>query len=84
MSLKMGIGIGLNIFVVLLMACFKKFSKKFFPKKNIESYYHCYYYIQKNIEHLLSSKKLSIQWQIYFVYVSCIYYYSSKYIYMCI
>lgn len=33
MGLKMGIGIGLNIFVVLLMACFKKFSKNFFQKK---------------------------------------------------
>lgn len=56
MGLKIGIGIGLNIFVVLLMACFKKFSKNFF-QKNVESYYHCYYYyIQKNIEHLLSSK----------------------------
>lgn len=59
----MGIVIGLNIFVVLLMACFKKFSKNFFGEK-IESYY-----ISKNIGHLLSSKKLSIQWQIYFVYV---------------
>lgn len=68
MGLKMGIGIGLNIFVVLLMACFKKFSKNF-SQKNVESYYHCDYYIQKNIEHLLSSKKLNIQWQIYFVYV---------------
>ena len=57
MGLKIGIGIGLNIFVVLLMACFKKFSKNFF-QKNVESYYHCYYYyyIQNNIEHLLSSK----------------------------
>lgn len=83
MGLKIGIGIGLNIFVVLLMACFKKFSKKFFSKKNVESYYH-YYYIQKNIEHLLSSKKTKYSMANIFCLCFCIYYYGSKCIYVCI
>ena len=74
MGLKMGIGIGLNIFVVLLMACFKKFSKIFSKKKMLSLI----------IIVIIIFKKLSIQWQIYFVYVSCIYYYSIKYMCVCI
>ena len=86
MGLKMGIGIGLNIFVVLLMACFKKFSKIFSPvkKKFIVIIITIITITTIIIIVIIIFKKLSIQWQIYFVYVSCIYYYSIKYMCVCI